>query len=98
MKLKEIETYKYKYGKHTVEVEEGYQGGWNVYVDGDKAGYFEVDNFKCFENIPEEYFEEFGDDKTAEWLWTNGVLEDELDIKGWEEFNETIEEIVESYL
>ena len=95
----------YTYKGCRIDVDDQYQGGYEILVDGDHVGYFNTENFKTADKIPVSAIDEYIDDgydsdyePTADALWVNGYLDDELDEQMWEEFHKTVERKAKEYI
>lgn len=95
----------YTYKGHQINVDENYQGSYDIFIDGENIACFSVENFETAGKVPmrviDEYIndEECGhDDISINEVWVHGYLDDELNNQMWEEFHKTVEMYVKKYI
>ena len=109
LELIEHETFNYltaySYGEHIVYVDDGIAGTYNVFVDDQRVGSIDIENFISVENIPCECYEEYVRDNPededivcANLLWCQDYLPDGIVDNIQEEFYNEVKFLVENWL
>ena len=95
----------YSFEGHLIEVDDFYQGGYEIFVDGKSIGRFDVENFVAAQDISDATYEDWADDH-SDWeiepsvneLWVNDYLTQDINDKMWKEFHEEVEYRVKRFL
>lgn len=94
----------YEFQGHHIEVDDFYQGGYEIFVDGKSIGHFSVENFRAADDISDASYEDWADDHsddrepTVDELWSEGYLDHIVELQMWAEFHEEVELRVRDYL